>query len=88
MPQRALFPPNVRIAVGLVLASLMLTFTFVDGLSRPTNIAWMLLGLSLASGAAGEKLATLQPSIAKHLSTVSFYLIIASIIYTIVLMVQ
>ena len=88
MPQRILFPPNVRIAVGLVQATLMLTFMFVDGLSRPTNIAWMLLGLSLASGAAGEKLAMPRPSVAKHLSTISFSLIIATIIYTIVLMLR
>lgn len=83
-----LFSPNIRITIGLILAALMLVFMFVDGLSRPTNIAWLLLGLSLASEAAGRKFATRWPGIAKQLASISFYLMIASLIYTIVLIFQ
>ena len=86
MHQYPLFSPNIRITIGLMLAALMLAFMFVDSLSRPTNIAWLLLGLSLASEAAGQRFATRRPSIAKQLTNISFYLMIVSLIYTIVLL--
>ena len=85
MHQSGLLTPNVAIAVGLLLATLMLAFMFVDGLSRPTNVSWMLIGFSLASGAAGRKFATNRPGVAKRLNTISLCLILASVIYTCVL---
>lgn len=77
---------TLRIIIGIVLAILMLAFLFVPSLRRPTNISWALIGLFLATGAAGQVLAQRRPMVAKALTRISTIAIVLSVVYTIMLL--
>jgi hypothetical protein len=77
---------TLRIIIGIVLAILMLLFLFVPSLRRPTNISWALIGLFLATGAAGQALARRRPIVARVLNRISIIAIVLSVVYTMMLL--